>query len=231
MGQGTDLSEEYLVNRYIGNRGNFLGKITSGPYVIALFIALLLMGCSPRYTIRNQYVPAETSAFPHCSNQCEQENNQCLASCQATHQECLATAYTRSQDIYSKALVQYEAFDAAYQSQLAKWQDATQKLSRQRLTITKDLDYFSTQCNDNSTTTSYACEREQTLGRELLSLDNMETTQPTTPNRPDMAQILDKQQGFCSSNCSCAPRFDRCYSNCGGTIVPITLCVENCEEE
>jgi hypothetical protein len=184
--------------------------------------------------VQKQYIPAASSAFPQCANQCELDNRQCLSDCQVNHQACLQAAYERSKEIHQRALAEYQQLKKSYQINQAEWQRIDSQRLEQRLGLDKDYRYFKQQCDaigKAEASNSYACNRTEELSGMLVQLDKAAQDKPLQPVRPDFEPILDKQQRYCEQECGCDARFDRCYSNCGGQVIPVAICIENCEDE
>lgn len=196
-------------------------------YIFFVSLTFFLVGCSPKYVIKNQYIPAQEKSFAQCANNCEKEKMICEQDCSNIYQTCLNDAYTRAKDISGIEFVKYDNLYEEYLFKLRDYESYKHKFNKKYKKTERDFVYFKNQCI--KTKDLYACKRQRELHNTLTNMKQNMLQRPFEPRRPSFKKILYKQQSYCKSDCGCSSSFDRCYINCGGEIVPYRLCISNCD--
>lgn len=185
------------------------------------------MGCSPKYVIKNQYIPLMDANFAPCVSTCTLSKESCDATCDDNYQSCLNTAFDRAKEIYAVELFRYDRDYAYYLRELGKYNDIRYLIERKYSFLKRDYKYFSQQCS--KTRDIYACDRQDIIRRNLYQMQRNMPRHPNKPLKPSLQHITNTEQNSCQNECGCSKSFDLCYTNCGGQVIPYKLCVENCE--
>jgi len=197
-------------------------------YKIMLFvIAFFLVGCAPKYVVKNQYIPSQNDGFLQCVSIYEDEKKICEQNCRDDYQLCLDAAYSRAEDVYASELNKYNADYSKYLFELKFFKIRKYKFKKKYESLQRDYKYFAKECNKKKQ--GFTCKRKNEL---LYSMKNMKKNiliRPRMPQKPFFNTILKSQQSFCVSNCSCSKNFDIGYKNCGGQIISHKYCIENCD--
>lgn len=195
-------------------------------YILIVF-TIFLVGCSPKYVVKNEYVPLATEKFNVCVNQCEIQKTDCDNNCVVQYEKCIANAYVRAKDIVSIEMIKYSRDYDSYLLAMRDYRHYKYKFDRQYIKTNKDYDYFTHECKNKKD--KYACKRKQELNILIRDMNRNKLRQPRSPRKPSFNQILNEQQSYCKKDCGCSSTFDRCYVGCGGEVIPYRLCVENCD--
>jgi len=195
--------------------------------IILIFIAIFLVGCSPRYITKNQYVPSSNAGFSQCLNKYEQEKIICNQDCRADYQICLDGAYKRSEKIYEAKFVKYTLSYEDYLFEHSNYKTYKYKFDKKHRRIKNDYNYFLNECKKKKG--SFTCRRKNELKNSLENMKRAKLRRPRAPMKPSFNVILRKQQNFCNSDCDCSKNFDIGYENCGGQVILHRYCVENCD--
>lgn len=188
---------------------------------------LFFLGCSPKYVMKYEYIPSNDENFSICSTQCETKRNSCQIAFEARQQDCVNEAKKRAEDIYRVELAQYQDKYTAYQQTYQIYYDKKRQIQRQRDIAYRDYQYFSHKCTQEHD--KYACRRATDLKYELKHLEKIKFSQPLEPTKPLLAQIYNQEASFCQKTNECNSDYDKCYTSCGGKIIPHRICIENCE--
>lgn len=195
--------------------------------IILIAVAVFLVGCTPKYVVKNQYIPAQNDGFVQCVSVYEQEKEICEQNCRNEYQICLNNAYQRAQDIYEIQLLKY---NEAYENYLFKYrvyQTYKYEFDINYRNLNRDFRYFSKECTNKKN--GYPCRRKNELYRSMKIMERDRLRQPRMPRKPSLNKIVRNQQNFCKNDCSCSENFDRGYETCGGKIISYKYCVENCD--
>lgn len=194
---------------------------------ILIIIAIFLVGCSPKYVIKNHYIPASSFSFNQCSDTCSQDQQLCQTQCNANYEVCLNNSYQRAQEIFDGQFSDYENNYNNYLIQLKHYQQNRYRVQRTYDRVNQDYHYFENQCRVAKS--RYACERQNDLRYQLVEIRKDMFDEPRRPYKPLFETTLKKQQSLCPKTCSCDKIFDVCYTNCGGEVIPYKFCIENCD--
>lgn len=194
---------------------------------ILILLALFLVGCSPKYVVKKQYIAPKDKSFAGCVKTCEIEKKVCDQDCKNQYDTCLNNAYSRSKDISNIEFVKYNEYYEEYLLKLRDYKSYRYRFDKNYLMIKDDYKYFHKQCV--KTKEYYACHRKTELKNKMIKMRHNRMVHPQEPLKPSFQAILKDQQSFCKSDCGCSDSFDRCYINCGGEIVPYKFCVKNCD--
>lgn len=196
------------------------------PLLLA-FIALMFVGCGPRYVIKNEYIPPRQSSSSKCLEQCSWVRQNCQAQCQQNYQYCLDDAHHKAKALeiselraYDVAYMHYRMEWGQYQHRLHDWERAYHEYSR-------DLSHYQRECERDKK--SSACRKRDEISTHLNHLKHKRPYEPRMPIRPSFEHILADQQSYCSTDCGCDQAYDHCFVGCGGTVIPHKICVENCD--
>jgi hypothetical protein len=189
---------------------------------------LFLGSCGPTYTTHNEYVPPSTPQALSCLRQCNAKLNACQNSCDTRKQSCLLKAKHManiSLPIQEKEYVnKLELYIAEKKHYDLEKRERHHQLSR----LEMDYDVYSNRCKKDA----YYCTRQNEVKRELRDLKYAATTKaPAHPTKPTLASETQRHQANCTSDCSCKPRYNSCYTSCGGQIVPHQICTHNCPQK
>ncbi|WP_024954200.1 hypothetical protein [Sulfurospirillum arcachonense] len=194
---------------------------------ILILLALFLVGCSPKYVVKKQYIPKKEKSFAGCVQTCEVEKSVCKQDCKNQFDFCMSDAYTRSKDISNIEFLKYDEEYEEYLLKLSDYKRHRHQFDRNYRKVENDYRYFRKRCA--RTKKHYPCYREHELNKKLLHMRSNVIVYPVAPIKPSFEAILVKQQSFCKSNCGCDESFDRCYVECGGAVVPYKFCIKNCD--
>ena len=194
---------------------------------ILILVALFLVGCSPKYVIKNQYIAPKDKAFSTCVKKCEVQKKECLRTANEDYQICINSAYNRAKEISNEQFLKY---DRSYEEYLLDYRDFKRykhEYARDYRKLESDYNYFSKECHTKKD--NFTCRRENELKNRLLVLKRDRLKRPEEPKKPSFNRILKSQQNLCRVNNSCSKSFDICYVNCGGEVIPYRFCVKNCD--
>jgi hypothetical protein len=195
--------------------------------IILVIVAVFLVGCSPRYIVKNQYIPSSHDGFSQCISVYEEEKNMCEQSCRADYQICLDTAYQRAKTIYDDELRKYHISYDDYLFEFRSYKIYKYEFDINYRNLRRDYNYFSNECSEKKS--SYTCRRKNELLNSMNVMKRHKLRRPIMPNKPSFDMILRAQQSYCVSDCSCDKSFDIGYESCGGKIISYKYCVENCD--
>lgn len=196
-------------------------------YVFLLLAALLLVGCGPRYVIKNQYIPPASSVSQSCLNNCSMIRQNCQNICQQNYQYCLDDAYAKAKAVEIDEQRAYDVAYSRYQMDYGFYRMEMQRWQRDYYDYSRDLSHYQSQCERNKD--PYACKKRDELRNYMNRLSHDRPREPWIPARPTFEQILVNQQSFCTTNCGCEQSYDNCFVGCGGQVIPHKMCVENCD--
>ncbi len=194
---------------------------------ILIFISLFLVGCSPKYVTKNQYIAPKEKNFSQCARKCEIKKIECLKEAKKEYKTCLNKAYLRAKEISDEEFLKY---DRDYEDFLLEFQDFKNykyTFDKDYRNIESDYNYFLKECYSKKD--SFTCRRKDELRGSLLLMQKDMIKQPREPKRPSFNGILKAQQNLCRFDNSCSKNFDICYVNCGGEVIPYRFCVKNCD--
>lgn len=188
---------------------------------------LFFWGCSPKYVMKYEYIPSNDEGFNVCTTQCEIKRNSCQVAFEAQKQDCLNEAKKRAEDIFRVENSQYKEKYAIYEQKYQIYYDKVYQIQLQRDVVYRDYQYFSHRCDYEHE--KYACRRARNLRYELDVFDNKSFYKPVEPSKPILSKIYNQEARFCPKNSQCDNVYDKCYTSCGGKIIPHRVCIENCE--
>lgn len=190
-------------------------------------VALLCVGCGPRYVVKNNYIPPTSGNAKECLSICEQSSQLCQKSCQSRYQICLDSAMIKAQEIEQRERKEYDIAYQRYQMDYMIYQREFHRWKRDYNNYSRDLSYFHNLCERERD--GNACRKRDDLRRYLSRLSHERPEEPWIPARPTYEQILVNQQSFCTTQCGCEQQYDTCFVGCGGQVIPYKMCVENCD--
>lgn len=194
---------------------------------IVVAVMLLLVGCGPRYVIKNQYIPPTHNISPKCLDNCALVRQTCQVQCQQNYQFCLDDAYAKSKAILIQEESAYNVAYSHYMLDFSHFQHQMRSWERDYYDYSRDLSYFQGRCESGKDAS--ACQRRDQLRNHLNYMKRDRPREPWVPQKPSFEQILVNQQSFCTTNCGCEQVYDNCFVGCGGTVIPHKICVENCD--
>lgn len=196
-------------------------------YILFFIVLVFSVGCSPKYVIKNQYIPPKEPSMLSCVNICAKDKTLCLQNCQTTYNICEQSAYSRAKDISNMENLKYEKSYAHYLYALKRYK---QELLFWQQTFDKrymDFSYFTKKCQNDKD--KFACKRQQELYKELNNIKANKPFEPSLPLKPRFSDIYNQELQSCSKSCHCESIYDSCFVSCGGEIIPYKMCVSNCE--
>lgn len=188
---------------------------------------IFLVGCGPRYVIKNQYIPPAASGASACLNNCSYMRQSCQDQCQRSYQYCLDDAYMKAKAI---EIDEQRAYDFAYSRYVMDMSHYRMRLhawEREYNDYNRDLSHYQSQCERDKD--AYACKQRDELRNRMNRLKRSRPSKPWMPVRPSFEQILVNQQSFCTTDCGCDQTYDNCFVGCGGQVIPHKICVDNCD--
>lgn len=194
---------------------------------ILILVSIFLVGCSPVYVTKNQYIAPKDKEFSKKVSICEVKKKECDSECRSEYQGCLDSAYLRAKDISNEEFKKYDIDYEEYLIELRDYKYYKYEFDKNYMRIQNDYSYFYKECNSKKE--AYACERKNELKDTLNMLKRDKLRKPKEPRKPFFDNILRKQQKLCANDCGCSRSFDICYVNFGGEVIPYKFCIENCE--
>jgi hypothetical protein len=192
--------------------------------------SLFFFGCSPKYIVKNEYVPSIKSGFNVCLQECETKRSSCNGAFMAKVQDCKNQASLRAKDIYKLESIEYKKKYISYQESLHRYLDKKRVLERKTQLIRRDYHYFVNKCKETREYYDrYACTRARDLRQTLQYYREQKPYRPLAPEKPIFSKIYENESTLCSLNSQCESLYDKCYLSCGGKIVPHKICIENCD--
>lgn len=195
--------------------------------IVLVIVAVFLAGCTPRYVVKNQYVPSQDTGFTQCISAYEAEKNICEQNCRADYQVCLDSAYERAKSIHELQLIKYNELYENYLFEFRVYKTYKFEFDRNYRNLERDYRYFSKECSKKKN--GFTCRRKNELINSMEIMKRDRLRRPRVPKKPSLNTIVKNQQSYCISNCSCSKKFDIGYENCGGKIISYKYCVENCD--
>lgn len=195
---------------------------------ILIFIVFFLVGCSPKYVTKNQYIAPKDKDFSQCVNKCEIKKKECIRESNKEYKTCLNTAYLRAKEISDGQFIKY---DRDYEDFLLEFRDFKNYkyiFDKDYRKIVSDYNYFLKECHSKKD--SFTCRRKDELKQSLSLMKRDMVKEPKEPKIPSFSAILKSQQNLCRLDNSCSTSFDICYVNCGGKVIPYRLCINNCDK-
>jgi len=194
---------------------------------LLLVIALLLVGCGPRYVVQNQYIPPARSSAQPCIDNCSQMRQGCQAQCQQNYQFCLDDAYMKAKSLEIDEQRSYDMAYSRYIADVGHYRMAFHAWQRDYDDYSRDYRHFQNQCEREKD--ARACQKRDELNHYLNRLSRDKPREPWMPTRLSFEQILLNQQSICTTHCGCEQLYDNCFVGCGGQVIPHKICVENCD--
>ncbi len=194
---------------------------------VLIVVALFLIGCSPKYVTKNQYVASKEQGFGTCVKRCEVQKQECQLKSKEEYKVCLDDAYNRAKDISAEQFVKY---DIDYEEFLLEFRDFKYykyEFDKNYSILERDYNYFSKECNSKKD--EFTCRRKNELKDTLEMMKRDKLKKPREPKKPSFNRILKSQQNLCKIDNSCSTNFDMCYIKCGGEVIPYRFCVKNCD--
>lgn len=195
--------------------------------LVLVWVVVFFGGCSAKYELKNHYIPSQKDGFENCVQICEVKKDACQKECERSYQGCLDSAYERAKRVSESAWIEYTDLRRIYLAQKHKFERNNFLIIQRSGMLEDDYDYFDKRCK--STKEKYACQRKSEIFYALQDLKDAKLEKPIEPEKPSFEDILAQQQSKCSRDCGCVDKFDRCYSQCGGEVVPYRFCVQNCD--
>ena len=195
--------------------------------ILLLVWMFFLVGCGPRYLIKNQYIPPATAASQPCIENCSHMREGCQNQCQQNYQYCLNDAYMKAQSVDIDEQRTYDIAYSHYMLDMSRYRMALHEWQRDYYDYSRDFEHFQKQCEREKD--AYACKKRDDLKHYLNRLNRDRPREPWMPTRRSFEQILVAQQSFCTTNCGCEQVYDNCFVGCGGQVIPHKICVDNCE--
>ncbi len=195
-------------------------------YLIGIFL-LFLVGCGPRYVIRNRYEPPPFTEARKCLSRCEQELKHCQSQCLAQRQKCLVQANNQVAKLYPQLLATYSADLRVYEQKFARYQAELMAWETRFKRLYEDYRYFKGICHKEKD--PYACKRQKELHQTLNDLEHHRPYRPAKPQKPDLARLLKNFRSTCMFKCNCQQIYDACFVKCGGSIIPERICIDHCK--
>jgi hypothetical protein len=198
--------------------------------VFLLTCSLFFFGCSPKYIVKNEYIPSTNDGFQACIKECETQRSSCNGAFAAQVQDCKNQASLRAKDIYKLELIEYEKKYVRYKESLSDYYEKKHVIERKEGLIRRDYRYFMRKCQDSREYYDrYACKRARDLRQTLDFYRRQKPYKPLAPEKPTFSKIYEEESVLCSFKNQCESLYDKCYLSCGGEIVPHKICIENCE--
>lgn len=194
---------------------------------ILILGALFLVGCSPVYVTKSQYIAPKKDGFSACVQTCEIKKEDCIKASKIEYQICIDSAYSRAKDISNVELYKYDKAYENYLIEFRDFQNYKHAYDRDYRQIELDYNYFLKECYKKKS--SFSCRRELELKNRLYKMKRDRLKRPREPKKPSFNKILLSQQNLCRVDDSCSKSFDICYVNCGGEVIPYRFCVKNCD--
>ncbi|HIP30226.1 MAG TPA: hypothetical protein EYG93_00375 [Sulfurospirillum arcachonense] len=195
-------------------------------YILVL-VSIFLVGCSPVYVTKNQYIAPRDKSFSQCVGNCEEKKITCDKECNNNYQVCIRDGFYRAQDISDSKFAKYDVDYEDYLIELRDFKYYKYEFDKNYIKIQNDYSYFSKECNSKKK--NYACSRKIELKNALHVMKRDRLKRPKEPRKPNFDAIFKRQQKLCKRNCGCSKSFDICYVGCGGEVIPYRLCIKNCD--
>ncbi len=184
-------------------------------HIVIVWLALLFVGCSPKYRIVKTYHPPKSGASS-CLQSCELKLNNCKSHCEADFNRCKIKADQVAQKAYEQKLQSYHKALEAYASAV------------ERYNMEVDFAYVGYYGDP-------FCYGRSPFYRGFFYDPFWYSPRiylPPKPKKPSLEQEKLKAEGqMCRLDCGCQEIYDRCFSGCGGEIEQKKVCIENCPNE
>ena len=192
-----------------------------------LLLSLFFLGCSPKYVLKNHYIPSSKEGFVGCVQECDSKRDRCEKEAVETYEICRQDAYNRTKDIYQIELIAYEKEYTLYLKELNFFSSSHFSWQNRFNLVYQDYKYFLDKCHKHKD--SYACARQGELDVNLKDLRLRKPLKPREPLRLNFNEMYEKELLTCKASNNCLNEYDKCYTSCGGEVVPYRICVENCD--
>jgi hypothetical protein len=196
-------------------------------YFLFLVVILFSVGCSPKYIVKNQYIPPKEESLLVCVDNCASAKKICLENCDTSYKICEQDAYNRAKDISNIENIQYDKEYTNYQNSLNLYRTDMRIWQRNFDNRSSDYRYFLDRCRHAHDV--FACKRQDALHVELQQMKIRKPMKPIEPVKPIFSSIYNNELKRCSKTCNCEANYDSCFISCGGEIVPYRMCIANCD--
>ncbi len=210
-------------------------KVFFGCFLLLPALAVLL-GCGPRYEVRDVFVPPTSSTAQQCTRDCGQSRIDCRSVCRQAFSSCGQEAETEAQRSLATALEIYAAQLDAYDAQQRLYDREYAQYRSRKSALEKSYDHAKNRCYAGD---QAACREKKQIKKERDNLRGdyygFNGTLNETPQRPVKPTLAEETARIradrCDADCSCQVDYKACYTGCGGRVESERYCVSNCDEE
>lgn len=186
------------------------GMLDAAPFALRAFAigaVAVLAGCATPVTQTTvRFVPPADPAGRACVQACDTAKTACQAGCRSRYQACTQALEPQVQAAYAEALERYASELRTYAAELRHAELQWQFAWFNRAPWHSPYRHF--------------------YGWDPWPAPYFPPSEPEMPTRESVRSRLEATQ--CEADCGCLPRYDTCFTGCGGARITETVCVANC---
>ncbi len=191
-----------------------------------LISLLLLSSCGgPEFAVSYSYIPPKGGNG--CLKRCQENYERCRSSCADSYRKCIERSREKALSIYREEVKTYRKELSSYREAYGDYERALSEWNSSYAELERDYAYFKTACRQSND--RYACERKEELEEALRKMERGKPSPPRKPKKPEFSSLFNEIKSSCDSSCGCREDYNRCFTSCGGTLIPHKFCIKNCK--